>query len=152
MNSGDNGNRWVAVDVLGAIGLTSGGGVNRDGVGAVVSFTPRRGITAMRPVLAGSSYASQDALTSNFGLGSARRGRVDVQWPGGVRNRLHNVRHGETVLMPETPCSIDTTDRFGPYARCVARALGELVHANVITPAQSLRLAASALLAYREEH
>ena len=152
INSGDNGNKWVAVNVLGTIGITSGGAVNRDGVGATVSFTPNGGVTAMRPVLAGASYASQDALTSNFGLGSARRGTVDVQWPGGVRNRLYGVRHGETVLTPELPCSIDTTDRLGPYARCVVRSLHKLRQAGVISARQGARLLVSALRAYRDEH
>ena len=152
INSADNGNNWVAVDVLGTIGLTTGGSVNRDGVGATVSFTPDGGITATRPILAGASYASQDALTSNFGLGAADRGTVDIQWPGGVRNRLYNVRHGATVLMPEIPCSIDTTSRRGPYTGCVVSSLNALKQAGVITGRQKARLLVSALRAYREEH
>ncbi len=40
LNSSDNGNRSVAIRTLGTIGLTTGGQVNRDGIGAVVSFIP----------------------------------------------------------------------------------------------------------------
>ena len=82
LNSADNGNDWVSVKLVGTIGITDDGGVNRDGIGAVVSFTPRMSIsgqgfvsanTAMQPILGGSSYSSQDSLAANFGLGSASR-------------------------------------------------------------------------------
>jgi enediyne biosynthesis protein E4 len=97
INSGDNGNKWVEVNVLGTIGLTSKGRVNRDGIGAVVTFTPKDGQTVMQPILGGSSYASQDSLAANFGLGSADRGTVEVLWTGGVRNRLYDVQHAEQI-------------------------------------------------------
>src|SRR5262249_53210625 len=58
--SGGNGNGWIDVETLGTKGLTAGGAVNRDGIGAVVSSTPQGGRRATRPVLAGSSHASQD--------------------------------------------------------------------------------------------
>jgi len=65
------------------------------GILAVLAFTPRHGATVMSPVVGGSSHSSQHALERVFGLGAARRGSLDVAWPGGVRNRLLGVRAGE---------------------------------------------------------
>ncbi|MEE8522290.1 MAG: CRTAC1 family protein, partial [Thermoanaerobaculia bacterium] len=79
INSGGNGNGSVAVDLLGTVGITTDGGVNRDGIGAVVSLdTFPQGLTAMQPVVAGSSYASQDSLRLHFGLGTRSSGRIEV--------------------------------------------------------------------------
>lgn len=67
---------------------------------------------------------------------------MEVLWPGGVRNRLA----GERLVLPEIPC--DAGGAFagrGDYARCVTRALGELVAAGVIDEAGRARLQASAL-------
>ncbi|MEO1334796.1 MAG: CRTAC1 family protein [Myxococcota bacterium] len=152
MNSANNGNKWVQVDVMGTIGLTSKGGVNRDGIGAVVKFTPRGDKPVLQPILGGSSHLSQDSLIAHFGLGSARRGQVEVLWPGGVRNRLYNVRSSERIVMPEIPCSID--DRsiiFRKYRRCVKKALGEMLAAKIIGRKHERRLMASALRAWRDE-
>ena len=74
INSGNNGNGWVEVQTMGTVALTSGGRVNRDGIGAVVLFTPDRGRPVMRPVLGGGTYASQDSLAATFGLGSTDLG------------------------------------------------------------------------------
>ncbi len=152
MSSGDNGNRWSKVKLLGGRGLVTGGEVNRDGIGAVVSFRTARGRTALQPVLGGSSYASQDSLEMVFGLGRARQGQVEVLWPGGVRNRLYGVRHGQRVLMPEIPCSYDG-DWSGllEYAICVGSALDELRDAELLDRRQSRQLFGSAILAYLVE-
>ncbi|MEO1084272.1 MAG: CRTAC1 family protein, partial [Acidobacteriota bacterium] len=107
LSNGESGGRSFTVEALGGVGLTTDGVVNRSGIGAVVSFKTRRGKNGMRPILGGSSYASQDSLEAHFGLGRERRARVEVLWPGGVRNRLYRVRAGEHVIFPEIPCSYD---------------------------------------------
>jgi len=152
INSGGNGNRSISVDTLGTIGLVDDGVVNRDGVGAVVSVTPHRGSTAILPVVAGSSYASQHSLELTFGLGKARRGTVDVLWPGGVRNRLYNVRAGERVVFPEIPCDFaDNSQRVFQYVVCVHDALRDLQQAGVVGPRDRARFLSSALRAFAEE-
>lgn len=150
--SSGNGNRWVKIEVLGTVGLTTEGRVNRDGIGAVVSFEPHRGRRAMRPVLGGASYASQDSLELTFGLGRERFGTAEVLWPGGVRNRLYGVSRGERVTLPEIPCSFDTEASFGSYFGCVRGALRELENGGVIDRRTRSRLFTSALLAYLEEN
>ena len=151
VNSGDNGNNWVKVDTVGSVRLTPRGRSNRDGIGAVVKFTPDDGLTAMTPVLSGASHTSSHALELVFGLGDADKGTMEVVWPGGVRNRLYNVEASETVLFPEIPCSYDDASMsFGKYTMCVARALKDLQFHGVIDAGQAARFKASALQAYKE--
>ncbi|MEE9346107.1 MAG: CRTAC1 family protein [Methylococcales bacterium] len=149
INSADNGNHWVAVNVLGSKDIVTNARVNRDGIGAVVSFKPRRGHTVMQPILGGSSYASQNSLTANFGMGHARKGTVEILWPGGVRNRLYNVRHGEQITFPEIPCSIDAKWKSSrTYRKCVLGAIIELIEEDIISFRKGLRFLISAYRAY----
>lgn len=112
VNDGANGNNWVKIETVGSVGITPLGGVNRDGLGATVSFTPRNGQTTLVPVISGGSHASSHSDIAHFGLGSAERGTVNVLWPGGVRNRLYNATKNRQYTFPEIPCSVDTTDGF----------------------------------------
>ncbi len=150
LNQGGNGKKGVDVDVLGSIGLTERGKVNRDGIGAIVSFTPDGGRRATQPVLGGSSLASQDSLTAHFGIGDTRTGTVEVVWPGRVKNRLYGVAAGERVRFPEIPCSFDSATNRGAYRACVNNAVKDLQRAGAIDRAQRDRLLASALRAYDE--
>ncbi|MEO1231141.1 MAG: CRTAC1 family protein [Myxococcota bacterium] len=149
--NGGHGNRSVSFDLVGTVGITRAGCAPRDGIGAVVRFTPDRGLPVMKPVLGGSSYASQDSLTAHFGVGRARRGTVEVLWPGGVRNRLYGVEAGERLLLPEIPCAFDDPDTRGPaYRRCVREALRDLRWSGLITRREAQRLRGSAFRAFRE--
>jgi hypothetical protein len=154
VSSADNGNGWIKVSVRGSTGTTSGGVVNRDGIGAVVKATPAGSSKqSMAPVLGGSSYASQHSMVQSFGLGSAASGTVEVFWPGGVRNRLYDVLDGEHVLMPEVPCDFaGSWSSRKAFKTCVDRALHDLVAGDVITRDHSRRLQQSALRAYDEVH
>ncbi|HHH44592.1 MAG TPA: CRTAC1 family protein, partial [Gammaproteobacteria bacterium] len=153
INSADNGNHWASVRLMGTVGLTSRGRANRDAIGAVVRFTPKGGDTVMRPVLGGASYASQDSLVVNLGLGDAHRGTVDVLWPGGVRNRFYGLRASEQLVLPEIPCSYDADwSSRHRYRHCVARALKELRHAGKLPRGLAKRLMKSAMRAFHEVH
>ena len=148
MNSG-NGNGWVKIRALGAAGLIPGGRVNRDGIGAIVRFRPEGGAAAMRPIMGGSSYASQHSLEGVFGLGGAEYGVVDVFWPGGVKNRLYGVSAHETVVFPEIPCSYDDSSMSRrEYHRCVRTAIRGLVSAGVLDKHQAARFLTSARRAW----
>lgn len=145
-----NGNKWVKAGVLGTVGMTSGGVVNRDGIGAVVKFTPDGSDKqSISPVLGGSSYASQHSVVQGFGLGAATAGTVEVLWPGGVRNRLYDVAAGEEVRIPEIPCSFAASwPSKKAYSSCVEGALDELQAAGVIDAAYRDRLLKSATTAF----
>lgn len=151
MNSG-NGNGWVQVKTLGTVGILPNGGVNRDGIGALVSFHPAPGAPGTRvtqPVMGGSSFASQNSLGLTFGLGDGRRGMLEVLWPGGVRNRLYGVRSGDRVTLPEIPCSYDDNwANAGQYVQCVLTALDGLEDASLVSNKERNQLFVSALQAY----
>jgi hypothetical protein len=154
--SSGNDNGWIAVGARGSVGDVPGARVPRDGFGAVIHVTPRSedgsGPTAIRPVVGGSSYASQNAREITFGLGDAGKATVEVLWPGGVRNRLYDVHAGERVELPEIPCSFDDPS-LGPaaYAACVRDALDRLEAAGALDAAARGRLLGSALRAFAEE-
>jgi hypothetical protein len=151
INSGNNGHAWVQVSTVGTKGITSGGRVNRDGIGAVVLFTPDQGQPAMRPVVGGSGYASQDSLAGTFGLGAAEQGTVEVRWPGGARNRLYDVGRGERIAFPEIPCRFDAPGvSAAEYETCVRQSLDRLVEAGVLNESQRARFLASARRAFNE--
>jgi hypothetical protein len=119
----------------------------------VARFTPDGGQTSIRPVLAGANFNSQDELTRRFGLGTASSGDLEVLWPGGVKNRLYDVQAGETLLVPEIPCSYDGAwGNFGQYNSCVMQALNSYKDAGLITDAERNRLRDSARRAYDEAH
>ncbi len=151
INSGGNGNGWAAVKLRGSVGTIEGGRAPRDGIGAVVFFTPQGGKTVMRPVMGGGSYASQDSLEGTFGLGTATEGMVEVLWPGGTRNRLYDVRRTERITFPEIPCSYTTEwSNAEAYRTCVDHALDGLTGGGQLDKTSASRLLESALRAYAE--
>lgn len=153
LNSANNGNRWVKIKTLGTKGLTALGKNNRDGIGALVKFTPRKGKTVMSPVLGGSSYASQHALEQTFGLKNESRGTLDITWPGGAHNRLYDVEKFERLTYPEIPCDFEASwPNKNAYRACVDAALGQLVSNNTITSSYRNRLRQSAYKAYDDCH
>jgi hypothetical protein len=154
--SSGNDNGWVAVSTRGSAGDVTGARTPRDGFGAVIRVTPQQGRhsgpTAIRPVVGGSSYASQNAREITFGLADARKATVEVLWPGGVRNRLYGVQNGERVTLPEIPCSFDDPS-FSPweYVACVRGALDQLQAAGALEAGERGRLLGSALRAFAAE-
>jgi hypothetical protein len=169
INSADNGNRSAQFKLRGSVGLIgpkSGadkhhptGRVNRDGIGAVIHWTPNGLKTDARPVLGGASYASESSLTQTFGMGKKVKGTVEVMWPGGAHNRLYDVKPGERLTLPEIPCDFQSfNDGLGPrasrkarraiYQQCVDDALQDLSDQGLIARKFQQRLQASALRAY----
>jgi hypothetical protein len=137
----------------GSFGVIPGGRVNRDGIGAVVMFTPEDGKEVMRPIIAGASFASQDSLTADFGLGKADEGTVEILWPGGVRNRLYHVHSHERLVFPEIPVSFDAPGMgLEEYRLRVQQSLQDLVRAGSLSPEQYGRFLSSALRAFEESH
>jgi hypothetical protein len=152
--SSGNENHWVKVKVKGSKGLANGGKVNRDGIGAVVKFTPDKGKPVLYPILGGSSHASEHALEQIFGLGSGTTGTVDILWPGGAHNRLYAAHAGESLVLPEIPCDYTKNYSGGKsaYTLCVTHALADLVAHNATDKATAGRLALSAGRAYDDAH
>ena len=152
INSADNGNNSVRVRLLGSKDITVGGRVNRDGVGGVLMCTPDNGKKVIVPVVSGGSHASADSFEKTFGLGLERKGTIEVLWPGGVRNRLYDVKAGHEILFPEIPCSFDDPSlTFIQYRSCVSKSLSELKQQGVINRLQSQRFLNSAVRAFLKE-
>ena len=153
INNGENNNQSATVRLLGAMGLTSLGRVNRDGIGAVLTFKLKKGKPVTIPIVSGGSHASSDALEKTLGMGSkSSKGVLEILWPGGTKNRLYNVRPGDDILFPEIPCSYDDFSvGFGKYRACVGQSLYELEQKGTITSRQFLRFYKSAVKAYKSE-
>ncbi|MDD5412647.1 MAG: CRTAC1 family protein [Methylobacter sp.] len=152
LSSGGNGNNWAKITAMGSVGIVKGATVNRDGIGAVMTFIPEKGQPAVRPVLGGSSTASQDSLEGNFGLGKAKSGALEILWPGSrIRNKLYNVKASEHLLIPEIPCSyVDEALTLTKYKACVVGTLKELMHGGVLNKNESNRFFHSAIKAFTE--
>jgi hypothetical protein len=149
LNSG-NQHRSVTVGVVGGTGLAQGARVNRDGIGAVLRFTPSRGPTSMQVVSGGGSHSSQHALDRVFGLGSDNHGSLEVLWPGGVRNRVYDISEGK-ITVPEIPCSFNGDfANADEYLGCVQPALRDYREAGVLSAHEEAHLLASALRAFVE--
>src|SRR5206468_7948837 len=89
-----NGNHWLTVRTL---GTTS----NRDGIGARVRVFSQ-GVSQLKEVRAGSSFASMDSPWLTFGLGARDRvDRVEVDWPSGAVDAAENVGADQFVVFRE---------------------------------------------------
>lgn len=149
VSDGGSDNNWVKVKLVGGKGVIEGAQSNRDGIGAVISFTPKGGSTVMKPVVGGASYASQDSLIKTLGLGKSKKGVLEVLWPGGVRNRIYNVKRGATVIVPELPCSFDDqTISFHEYKSCLTNALKGLAEKGYLSRKDKAKLFSSNIRAF----
>ena len=69
--NGGNKNGSAVDKTVGNVGLTKGARVNRDGIGAVVTFTPQGEHAAIRPVIAGSSSPRRTRWRARSAWGSS---------------------------------------------------------------------------------
>ena len=153
INTADNGNNWARIQLLGTKGLSPQGKVNRDAIGAVMTFTPHRGEPVMKPVLGGSSYASQHELTATFGMKDKVAGTLEVVWPGGTRTILYRVQAGEHLLVPELPVSYDDPNlTLDQYTHIIEEHLASLVNEGIMTRREARRIRGSAKWAFLQQH
>jgi hypothetical protein len=93
-NDYDGGDAWLALRLEGTRS-------NRAGIGATVIVTAG-GRRQARAALSQSSYYSHDDLRLHFGLGAARAAeRVEVRWPSGAVDLLHDVAAGRPRTLRE---------------------------------------------------
>lgn len=93
-NDGGNRNHWLRVRTVGTRS-------NRDGLGAVVRVTGATSGRQWGMVRSGSSYCSQSDLALTFGLGRDTRATVEVEWPGGHKQRLADVPSDRVLTIEE---------------------------------------------------
>jgi hypothetical protein len=88
------GGRWLALRL---IGVQS----NRSAIGARVRLRAG-GREQLGEVRSGGSYLSQNDLRLHFGLGSAARAEwIEITWPSGQVDRLHDLPAGRVVEVRE---------------------------------------------------
>jgi hypothetical protein len=87
-------NHWILLKLTGTRS-------NRSGLGAKVRLTAA-GRTQLDEVRSGGSYLSHNDLRLHFGLGTAGRAdRIEVEWPSGARQTLHDVAADAVVAIVE---------------------------------------------------
>ena len=87
---------WLRVQTVGTLS-------NRDGIGARITVVAD-GRTQIREITAGSSNKSQNMLSAHFGLGGAARVEsVQIRWPSGIVQTLHDVSPNQQLTVVETP-------------------------------------------------
>jgi hypothetical protein len=93
-NDGGSKNNWLTVRTVGAK-------ANRDGIGAVIRVESASG-KQWSHVRSGSSYCSQSDLALTFGLGrDTAVTALEIEWPGGARQRLTNVPVNQGIIVEE---------------------------------------------------
>jgi hypothetical protein len=97
-NDTRNGNHWLKLKLIGTVS-------NRSAIGASVVITAG-GKRQRQDVLSQSSFYSQSDLRLHFGLGSAAAAEtVEIRWPLGRMQTLHNVQADRilTIREPDKP-------------------------------------------------
>jgi hypothetical protein len=91
-------NHWVLLQLR---GTTS----NRMGIGAQIKLTTSDGTQQFNEVTTSVGYASSSDSRVHFGLGASKMAvQIDIAWPSGIRQTLHNVQ-GDRVVSIEEPAA-----------------------------------------------
>jgi hypothetical protein len=93
------GNRWLRLDLEGTRS-------NRDAVGARVTVYVPGMTPQVREVQIGQGLGSCNEPTLHFGMGRAvRAARVDIQWPSGTHQILHDLDANQAIKIVEPGAS-----------------------------------------------
>jgi hypothetical protein len=96
MNSADNGNHWLLLDLRGTVSA-------RDAIGANVKVTTPSGRTLYNHVSVSMGFLSSSDRRVHFGLGSETSVQsIEIHWPRGAVQTLKNVA-ADQILRVEEP-------------------------------------------------
>jgi len=94
-NDGGNRKNWLGI-------RTAGRRSNRDGVGCRVKVVSASGLTQYSTVTMATGYLSASDKRLLVGLGNAATAKlVQIRWPSGVVQELHDVAAGQTLVANE---------------------------------------------------
>ncbi len=96
INSGDSGNHWLLLDLVGRYS-------NRDAIGASVKVTTASGRELYNHVAVSVGFMSSSDKRVHFGLGAEKQIRsLEIRWPRGGVQRLSNIT-ADRILRVEEP-------------------------------------------------
>lgn len=94
-NTTQNSNHWILLKL-------SGTESNRMGIGAKIRVTTADGLVQYNHVTTSVGYASSSDSRVHFGLGAnAAAKEIEINWPSGVRQVLHDVAADRVVAVTE---------------------------------------------------
>ena len=93
-NDSPSQNHWLTLQLQGHKS-------NRDAIGAVVKLTTAQG-SQFATVTPAGSYLSSSDKRLHFGLGAESTAKtIEIRWPSGIRQNLHNVRSDQIIPIDE---------------------------------------------------
>jgi hypothetical protein len=108
-NISQNGNHWL---LLKLVGVKS----NRMGLGARIRVTSEGGFTQYNHATTSTGYAASSDPRVHFGLGGAKVVKeIDILWPSGIHQTLHEVPADQILTITEKPG--ETAVPAGPARR-----------------------------------
>ena len=94
VNRSQNGNHWLLINLVGTKS-------NRDGLGVRVKLTTANGVQYNHATTAVGYNSSSDKRV-HFGLGNAATvQKLEVTWPGGVKQQLANIKSDQILTIRE---------------------------------------------------
>ena len=94
-NTSANANHWILLKLTGTRS-------NRMGIGAKVKITTADGLTQYNHVTTSTGYACSSDSRVHFGLASSAVAReIEIVWPSGTRQVLHDVQGDRIVSVTE---------------------------------------------------
>ena len=94
-NTSSGGNHWILIKT---VGVKS----NRDGIGSQIKLTTASGLVKYNHVTTAGSYASSNDPRVHFGLGAdIVIKEIEVKWPSGAVQVLHNVKSDQILTLSE---------------------------------------------------
>ncbi len=95
MNSADNGNHWLVLDLIGRKS-------NRDAIGAKIKLTTPSGRTLYSHVTVSVGFMSSSDRRVHFGLGAeSLAASIEIRWPGGAVQTLKGVSSNQVLRIEE---------------------------------------------------
>jgi enediyne biosynthesis protein E4 len=95
MNSADNGNHWLALELIGRAS-------NRDAIGAKVKLTTASGRVLYNHVSVSVGFISSSDKRVFFGLGAEKQvSSVEIRWPRGAVQQLKDVAADKFIQVAE---------------------------------------------------
>jgi hypothetical protein len=94
-NISNTGNHWILLKLIGTKS-------NRMGIGAQIHITTEDGRQQWNEVTTAVGYTSSSDSRMHFGLGGNKRIKdIEIRWPSGIRQVLHNAAADQLLTVDE---------------------------------------------------